>query len=433
MQNLLDYRDDKTGQEADSDIQQTREKPIPEHQSDLSGYETRAESPSVSLFCPPPEDSSSEHQPLDNTHASKILKAVQWLRRDVTRQIRKDKQDMKLFVTKQISKVKNDIVQELGQRIQEVKTKTKTSLNQINKNLGANSVKTKTILTQINKNLGAHNVNVEILVEAATRSSVALDGSFNHKFMAGGTWSSIQDLCSAALNASQILGSEKQKHGMELGSLEELVLETLESNEIPFLEALCIKCNITFLSNAPSIESHMHRDKMAKSLGEYYKAQICSSQTELDALKLVHDFYGKNRNSQDPFHKKLKQSNSLAFMIYIWSLNTTAKSFKNELEIDCVGCSTLMDDVVEVHLGEIKTSQSALAHGITQLKLRLLALHAVMMLYETRKIVLTGHMFVAKRIAEKRWGNKKIFSETVGNNIPVKIEIHDQILSPRSS
>jgi hypothetical protein len=253
--------------------------------------------------------------------------------------------------------------------------------------------------------------------------------------MAGGAWGSIKDLCSAALKASQISGSEKQTHGMELGSLEELVLQTLESNEIPFLEALCIKCNITFLSNAPSIESHIHRDKMAKSLGEYYKAQICSSQkkTELDALKLVHDFYGKNRNSQDPFHTKLKQSNSLAFMIYIWSLNTTAKSFKNELEIDCVACSTLMDDAVEVHLGEIKTSQRSLAHGTTQLELRLLALHAVMMLYERRKIVLTGHMFVAKRIAEKRRRNKKIFSETVGNNVPVKIEIHDQILSPRLS
>ncbi len=120
-------------------------------------------------------------------------------------------------------------------------------------------------------------------------------------------------------------------------------------------------------------------------------------------------------------------------MIYIWSLDKTIKSFKNELEIDCVGCSTLMDDTVEVHLGEIKTSQSALAHGTAQLKLRLLALHAVMLLYEKRKILLTGHMFVAKRIAQKLWGNQKFFSETGGNNVQVKIEVHDQILSSRLS
>ena len=352
----------------------------------------------------------------------------------VTNQIHKDKRDMKMYVTNQIQnatkkssedmqQLRGAIVQEVGQMIQEVETK-------------------------INTNLGATNLNVGILVEAATRSSVAVGAEqgclFNNKFMTGGTWSSLQDLCSAALNASQSMGSgssNPQINGMELGHLEELALKHVECNETPFLKALCDRCNITFSSDhsdAQNIQDGVHRDKMVESLGEYYKAQHRSSQTKLEALKLVHDFYGKTRNSQDSFIQKLKQSNSLAFMIYIWSLDKTTKSFKNQLEIDCVGCSTFQDDdTVEVHLGEIKTSQIAaiiaLAHGTTQLKLRLLALHAVMLLYEKRKILLTGHMFVAKRTARKLWGSQKFIRETGGNNVPVKIEVHDQILSSRLS
>jgi hypothetical protein len=412
LQNLCNSRDDITGQEAD--IELTREKPIPStectsvEKSDLSRHGTRAENPSGSLSCPLPEDSSSEHESSDNTDVSKFLKALQRLRRDVTKQIHTVRND----VLVKIHQIRDDIVRDLGQKVQEFETNTTASLAEINMNLGAN------------------NVNVGLLVEAATRSSVAVGGRFDHKFMAGGTWSSIQDLCSAALNASQIFGSEKQQNAMELGRLEDLVLKKVESNEIPFLEALCVKCNITISSNALNMQHHEHRDNMVKSLGEYHKAQLRSSQTRLEALQLVHDFYGQNRNSQDSFNQKMKQSNSLAFMIYIWSLD---KSFKTELEIDCVGCSTLMDDSVEVHLGEITTCQSALAHGSTRLKIRLLALHAVMLLYERRKIVLTGHIFCAKRMAQKLWQNMNILAETVGSNAPVKIEVHDAILSSRLS